>query len=110
MDTSIDKIVITVKGKDIEVTPVQTGLVQKTATMFFIKDSVTGEWLYAFPARISAMRKKNGNDFSNYRGRETKALERGEMKVEKTLAKQAKLVIREEKKRLKDDAKAKRIA
>jgi flagellar biosynthesis GTPase FlhF len=105
-----DKVTITLKnGKSIDVDFIQPGLYQKTATMFYIKDSVTGEFLYAFPARIVAMRKKNNNDFSNYKGRATKEIEREQAKVEKAERKATKAIARDLKKQAKEEAKAKRI-
>jgi hypothetical protein len=106
-----DKVTITLKnGKSIEVTQISAGLVQKTKTMFYIFDATAHEWLYAFPARISAMRKKNGNDFSNYKGRATKALEREQAKGAKELRKAQRKENAALKKQAKADAKAKRIA
>lgn len=105
-----DKVTITLKnGKSIEVTKISDGLVQKTATMYYIFDAIANEWLYAFPARIEAMRKKNNNDFSNYKGRATKAIEREQAKVEKVERKAAKAIVRDLKNQAKADAKAKRI-
>jgi len=68
-----DKITIQFNGKDIQVTPIQPGLVQKSESIFYIQDCVTKEWLYCFPLRLEKLRTKLNNDFSQYKGRASKA-------------------------------------
>lgn len=65
---------------------VQAGLVQASPKVFFIKDSVTGEWLYAFPSRVDELRKKNGNDFSKYLGRSSLRIAREAQKADRKAA------------------------
>jgi len=78
-----NKITIQFNGKDVQVTPVQPGLVQKSESIFYIQDCINKEWLYGFPARIEKLRAKLNNDFSTYKGRESKALERKATKAAK---------------------------
>lgn len=85
-----DKITIQFNGKDIEVTPVQPGVVQKTASIYYIQDCVTKEWLYCFPKRLENLLEKHNGDLSQYKGRSTKAKERETMKADKAAAKAAK--------------------
>jgi hypothetical protein len=63
------------KGKQIKAVEVEPGVVQKTASIFYIHDSVSDEWLYCFPERYERMKKK-GVDFTNYMGRSSKAAAR----------------------------------
>jgi len=63
------------KGKQIKVMEVEPGVVQKTASIYYIHDCVTDEWLYCFPERYERMKKK-GVDFTNYMGRSSKATAR----------------------------------
>ncbi len=71
-----EKITIQFNGKDVQVVPVQPGLVQKSDSIYYIRDCVTGEYLYAFPARVEKLREKLNNDFSQYKGRESKAADK----------------------------------
>ena len=75
-----DKFSITFDGKTINVAFVRPGVVQKTASIFYIRDVTTGQWLYCFPERLERLIKK-GTDLANYKGRETKAAERKAAKV-----------------------------
>lgn len=77
-----DKFLITFDGKPITVTFVRPGVVQKTASIFYIRDAVNGEWLYCFPQRLETLIKK-GVDLANYKGRDTKAAERKAEKSQK---------------------------
>ena len=77
-----DKFIITFDGKPITVTFVRPGVVQKTATIFYIRDCVNGEWLYCFPQRLETLIKK-GVDLANYKGRDSKAAERKAEKSQK---------------------------
>jgi hypothetical protein len=85
-----DKIKVVFDGKEIDVTVVQEGVVQKTASIFYIKDVVTGEWLYCFPARLAKLQANPKVDLANYKGRDTKAKERKELKAQKAAEKAAK--------------------
>ena len=77
-------------GKDVEVTFVQEGVVQKTASIFYIRDCVTGEYLYCFPQRLERLLEKYNGDLSQYKGRETKAKERLASKEAKKAEREAK--------------------
>ena len=92
-----DKITIQFDGKDVEVTVYAPGVVQKTASIFYIKDSVSGEYLYCFPARLDKLLAKNNGDLSGFKGRETKALARKAVKsakaAERAAKKEAKAVV-----------------
>ncbi len=85
-----DKIKITFDGKEVEVTPIQPGVVQKTASIFYIQDCVTKEWLYCFPARLERLLEKYNGDLSQYRGRATKAADRVATKEAKKAEREAK--------------------
>lgn len=76
-----DRMTIQFKGKDVVVTFVQPGVVQKSSSIFYIQDSVSKEWGYCFPARLENLRKKFNNDLSGYKNRSTKANERAEKKA-----------------------------
>jgi hypothetical protein len=76
----MEKITIQFKGKDIEVTPVQPGVVKKTETIFYVQDSVSKEWLYCSPKRLADLLKKYNNDLAGYVGRNTRAQLKGEAK------------------------------
>ena len=80
--TTGDKMKITFDGKTFDVTYVRPGVVQKTASIFYIQDCVTHEWLYCFPERLTNMIAK-GIDLANYKGRNTKAIERKAIKETK---------------------------
>ena len=83
--TTGDKMKITFDGKTFDVTYVRPGVVQKTASIFYIQDCVTHEWLYCFPERLTNMITK-GTDLANYKGRNTKAIERKAIKETKATA------------------------
>ena len=83
-----DKYTIDFDGKQITVSYVRPGVSQKTASIFYIRDSVTGEWLYCFPQRLTTLIEK-GVDLANYKGRETKAAARKDAKVQKATEKEA---------------------
>ena len=83
--TTGDKMKITFDGKTFDVTYVRPGVVQKTASIFYIQDCVTHEWLYCFPERLTNMITK-GVDLANYKGRGTKAIERKAIKETKATA------------------------
>ena len=83
--TTGDKMKITFDGKTFDVTYVRPGVVQKTASIFYIQDCVTHEWLYCFPERLTNMIAK-GIDLANYKGRDTKAIERKAIKETKAVA------------------------
>lgn len=83
--TTGDKMKITFDGKTFDVTYVRPGVVQKTASIFYIQDVVTHEWLYCFPERLTNMITK-GVDLANYKGRGTKAIERKAVKETKATA------------------------
>ena len=83
--TTGDKMKITFDGKTFDVTYVRPGVVQKTASIFYIQDCVTHEWLYCFPERLTNMITK-GTDLANYKGRNTKAIERKAIKETKAVA------------------------
>lgn len=83
--TTGDKMKITFDGKTFDVTYVRPGVVQKTASIFYIQDVVTHEWLYCFPERLTNMITK-GVDLANYKGRGTKAIERKAIKETKAAA------------------------
>lgn len=83
--TTGDKMKITFDGKTFDVTYVRPGVVQKTASIFYIQDCVTHEWLYCFPERLTNMITK-GTDLANYKGRNTKAIERKAIKETKAAA------------------------
>jgi hypothetical protein len=68
-----DKVTIQFKGKDVECTCVQPGVVQKTPSIFYIQDSVSGDWLYCFPERLENLNRKYEGDLSHYTGRSTRA-------------------------------------
>ena len=78
-----DKIMIEFKGKQVEVTPIQPGLVQKSPTIFYIQDCMSKKWGFAFPARVERLRETLNNDFATYRDRATK-------RADKIIAKAAK--------------------
>ena len=88
-----EKITILFDGKDVEVTPYAPGVVQKTASIFYIQDCVSKEWLYSFPGRLAKLMAKNDNDLSQFKGRATKAAERTVAKAEKKAAKASKVVV-----------------
>lgn len=71
-----DKVTIQFKGKDVECTYVQPGVVQKTPSIFYVQDSVTGIWGYCFPARLERLLEKYNGDLSNYKDRATRRAER----------------------------------
>ncbi len=87
------KITIQFDGKDIEVTEYAPGAVQKTASIFYIRDSVSGEYLYCFPQRMAKLLAKNNGDLSNFKGRATKSAERKALKSAKAAAKAEKAKI-----------------
>jgi hypothetical protein len=82
-NTMSDKIKITVEGKEIEVTEIQPGVVQKSESIYYVQDSVSKEWLYCYPTRLDTLRIKYDNDLSAYKGRETRAAEREQEKKDK---------------------------
>ena len=67
---------ITFDGKEIEVTQVAPGAVKKTDSIFYIQDSVTGEWNYSFKQRLDKLLAKNNGDLSGYKNRATLAKEK----------------------------------
>jgi len=84
------KITVTVNGKEIRVTPVQPGVVQKTESIFYIQDCVTKEWLYCFPERLARLNAKQV-DLANYKGRDTKKAEKVQDAKNKIITRAAKL-------------------
>lgn len=88
-----DKIKVVFDGKEIDVTVVQEGVVQKTASIFYIRDVATGEYLYCFPARLAKLQANPKVDLANYKGRDTKAKERKELKAQKAIEKTAKAAV-----------------
>ena len=92
--TKGEKIKVVFDGKEIDVTVVQEGVVQKTDSIFYIRDCVTGEYLYCFPSRLAKLQAKQAEgliDLANYKGRATRAAERKAAKAEKAAAKAAKV-------------------
>ena len=79
-----EKITISFGGKDIEVTIVQPGVVQKSESIYYIQDSKSGEWLYCSPDRLNKVLKKWNGDLSKYQGRASKAISRQEQAASKT--------------------------
>jgi len=71
-----DTVTIQFKGKDVECKCIQPGVVQKTASIFYIQDCVSKEWLYCFPERLANLNAKNDGDLSEFKGRQTRADER----------------------------------
>jgi ATPase subunit of ABC transporter with duplicated ATPase domains len=104
--TMSDKITIQFDGKDVQVTPIQPGVVQKTASIFYIQDSVTKEYLYCFPARLERLLEKYNGDLSQYKGRDTKAREREAAKATKKAEREAKKAEAEAKAKAKAEAAA----
>jgi len=51
---------VTFKGREIEVEQVCEGLVKKSDTVFYVKDAVTGEWLYCSNKRLDKLVAKFG--------------------------------------------------
>jgi len=92
-----DKVTIQFGGKDVECTCVQPGVVQKTKSIFYIQDSVSGEWLYCFPARLDRLNAKFNGDLSGFKGRATKAIERVQTKEQKAQEKAEKKAAKAEK-------------
>jgi len=87
-----DKVTIQFKGTDVECTCVQPGVVQKTQSIFYIQDCVSGEWLYCFPERLENLKRKYDGDLSQYKGRSTRATIReteGEAKAERKAEREA---------------------
>ena len=86
-----DKITIKFNDKDVECTFVQPGVVQKSKSIFYIQDSVSGIWSYSFPQRLERLNAKFNGDLSHYKDRATKKAEREVVKVEKKAARIAKM-------------------
>ena len=84
-----DKFTVVFDGKTINVTFVRPGVVQKTASIFYIRDCTTGQWLYCFPERLTRLITK-GTDLANYKGRDTKAIERKAAKANAEAQRKAK--------------------
>ena len=74
---------VTFKGKEIEVSQVQPGVVQKSASIFYVRDCDTKEWLYCSPARLEKLNEKHNGDLSQYRGRASAAQHRETTKAAK---------------------------
>ena len=87
-----DKIKIVFNGKEIDVTVVQEGVVQKSPSIFYILDCVTGEWLYCFPQRLAKLQANPKVDLASYKGRSTKKAEKEVEKREKVELKARKAV------------------
>ena len=83
-----DKVTIQFNGKDIECTYVQPGVVQKTPSIFYVQDSVSGEWGYCFPERLERLLEKYNGDLSNYKNRASRRVEREAAEAEKKAAKE----------------------
>ena len=92
-----DKVTIEFDGKSVECTEVQAGVVQKTASIFYIQDCVSKAWLYCFPARLAKLNAKYEGDLSGFKGRTTKALEREAAKAAKAAKAAAKAAAAEAK-------------
>lgn len=98
------------KGKLINAATVEPGVVQKTESIFYINDCVSGEWLYCFPERYEKMKSK-GVDFTNYAGRESKAQAREAAAKDRIFVRAAKAKARyEELQKLADEEQARRDA
>lgn len=91
-----DKVTINFNGKDVEATFVQPGVVQKTESIYYIRDSKSGEWLYCYPIRLATLRVKYNNDLSGYLGRESRSTTREEQKKAKKIEAEAKAKARAE--------------
>jgi len=78
-----DRMTIQFNGKDVEVTFVQAGVVQKTDSIFYVQDSVSGVWGYCFPERLERLRAKYNNDLSGYKNRASKAADKAAAKAAK---------------------------
>lgn len=85
-----DKLQIQFDGKPVDVTYVQPGVVQKTASIFYVQDSVTGVWGYCFPGRLERLLEKYNGDLSNYKNRASRKAERDAEKAEKAAKKASK--------------------
>ena len=85
-----DKVTIQFDGKDVECTFVQPGVVQKTASIFYVQDSVTGEYGYCFPARLERLLEKYNGDLSGYKNRASRKAERDAEKAAKAAKKASK--------------------
>jgi len=48
------------KGREIEVEQLAEGVAKKSDTVFYVKDSVTGEWLYCSNKRLDRLVAKFG--------------------------------------------------
>jgi hypothetical protein len=90
-----DKFMIKFNDKPAIVTFVRPGVVQKTATIYYIRDCVSGEWLYCFPQRLTTMISK-GIDLANYKGRESRAADRKAAKAQKLIDQAARAKAAEE--------------
>lgn len=51
---------IVFKGREIEVTEVCDGVVKKSDTVFYVRDSATKEWLYCSDKRLAKLTAKFG--------------------------------------------------
>lgn len=74
---------ITFKGREIEVEELSPGLVKKSDTVFYVKDSVTGEWLYCSNKRLDRLVAKYGTQAdvgAKYTGRNGKRQTKTEAK------------------------------
>jgi hypothetical protein len=72
---------ITFKGREIEVEQVAEGLVKKSDTVFYVKDNVTGEWLYCSDKRLDKLVAKFGSQTevgAKYTGRTGKRQSKAE--------------------------------
>jgi len=81
MPEATDKVTIEFNGKPVQVDMLQPGLCKKSDSIFYIQDCVTKEWLYSFAARTEKLRTKLNNDFSQYKGRASKAADKKAKKV-----------------------------
>ena len=52
---------ITFRGREVEVEQLAEGVAKKNDKIFYVKDSITGEWLYANAARFIKLTEKFGS-------------------------------------------------
>lgn len=110
-----NRITIQFNGKDVKVTPIQPGVVQRTKSIYYVQDSVTKEWLYCFPERLAKLLKKYNGDLSGYTGRASSKIARDAQKLVKKQEQEAKAKVRAEEtaaaaQKIKDDAETARLA
>jgi hypothetical protein len=109
-----NRITIQFNGKDVKVTPIQPGVVQRTKSIYYVQDSVTKEWLYCFPERLAKLLAKYNGDLSGYTGRASSKVAREAAKLVKKQEMEAKAKLRAEEtaaaaQKIKDDAEAARL-